>query len=317
MPQSPTHASPIVIYSSSSESSTEQSGGESRGDLRDPDLDCDDTALSTSSEAIGVLSALQTAVTEATDRADLPGPSNVEETSSVPTAFTTSSLPNDIAQIAAFPPVQPVNITFPQTKFGKSSRSFNAAWYNRYKWLEYSVQRDACFCYPCHIFGTTSFGVSRPESSFTVTGFRNWKKATGKNGTLCRHENSIAHKNAEVAWDQYKQNLKKGTSISEQHDSQRATTIMQNRHYLKTVIEALLYCAQQEVALRGHREGIDSHNRGNFLELLTLIGKHDPIVQQRLENGPKNAKYTSPDIQNTLLRLMASNIQAIRERMFP
>jgi len=67
------------------------------------------------------------------------------------------------------------------------------------------------------------------------------------------------------------------SSISERDDSQRATMIMQNWHYLKTVIVALLYCAQQEVALRGHREGIDSKNRGN--------------------NGPKNAKYTSPGIQ--------------------
>ena len=49
--------------------------------------------------------------------------------------------------------------------------------------------------------------LRRPETSFTVTGFRNWKKATGKNGVLSRHVNSISHKSSEVAWQQYKLNL--------------------------------------------------------------------------------------------------------------
>jgi len=174
---------------------------------------------------------------------DLPGPSNLN---------TTNSLPNDIAHTVESFPVQPVNMTFPQTKFGNSCRSFNATWYNSYKWLEYSVLHDTCFCYPCCIFGTISFGVSRPEVTFTTSGFRNWKKATGKDGTLNKHANSIAHKNAEVAWHQYRENMKQGTTIPEWYNSNRTTTIMQNRHYLKSILQALLYCAHQEIALHGH-----------------------------------------------------------------
>jgi len=55
---------------------------------------------------------------------DLPGPSNLN---------TTNFLPNDIAHTAESSPVQPVNMRFPQTKFGNSCRSFNATWYNSYK----------------------------------------------------------------------------------------------------------------------------------------------------------------------------------------
>jgi len=171
---------------------------------------------------------------------DLPGPSNLN---------TTNSLPNDIAHTAESSQVQPVNMTFPQTKFGNS---FNATWYNSYKWLEHSVLHDACFCYLCRIFGTKSFGVSRPEATFTASGFRNWKKATGKDGTLNKHANSTAHKNAEVAWHQYRENMKQGTTTPERYNSNRTTTIMQNRHYLKSILQALLYCVHQEIALRGH-----------------------------------------------------------------
>jgi len=33
-------------------------------------------------------------------------------------------------------------------------------------------------------------------AAFTITGFRNWKKATGKNGVL--HANSVSHKSFEA-----------------------------------------------------------------------------------------------------------------------
>ena len=226
------------------------------------------------------------------------------------TIVNVTSVPGDIAQSATSPPVRPTNIKFPATKFGCTTRTFNIAWYDRFGWLEYSVQRNACFCYPCRMFGSTSsFGQSRPESTFTVTGFCNWKKATGKNGVLSRHANSATHKQAEVAWHQYQKNLQHGTSISDRINSARSVTITQNRHYLKTIMQILLFCSKQEIALRGHREGIDSINRGNFLELLQLISQHDPIIQQRLEGGPKNATYTSPEVQNLLLYIMATTVQ--------
>ena len=50
-------------------------------------------------------------------------------------------------------------------------------------------------------------------------------------------------------------------------------------------------------------------NRGNFLEMLILVAKHDPIVQHRLSNGPRNAIYTSPEIQNTLLHVMGDIVR--------
>ena len=50
-------------------------------------------------------------------------------------------------------------------------------------------------------------------------------------------------------------------------------------------------------------------NRGNFLEILNLVAIHDPVIKERLRNGPKNAKYTSPDIQNTLINVMARTVQ--------
>ena len=230
--------------------------------------------------------------------------------SSQSTVSAPSKLPDDIALSPQFPPVQPVNLKFPITLFSGKPRSFNPAWYRSYSWLEYSVKQDACFCYPCRLF---SFGgccsSSRPELAFTSTGFKDWKHAMGKGGILTGHNDCRAHKEAATAWNQYIINLQKGTGISERLDSARAERIKQNRHYLKSVIEILLLCSQQEIALRGHRESELSANRGNFLEILKLVAAHDQIVYHRLNDGPKNAAYTSPEIQNTLLNVMGNIVR--------
>ena len=65
---------------------------------------------------------------------------------------------------------------------------------------------------------------------------------------------AFSHKQAELAWGQYKMNSKRGITIAEQMGSARSLTISQNCHYIKTIAEILLFCSRQEVALRGHRE---------------------------------------------------------------
>ena len=251
--------------------------------------------------------------------APLPSPTTAQGDSSsmVPTPSKlpdvvahVSVVPDDIAPSPQFQPVQPVNLKFPVTLFSKKPRSFNPAWYSSYPWLEYSVKQDACFCYPCRLFGFEgSFSSSRPEQAFTSNGFKDWKHATGKGGILSGHNDCCTHKQAVVAWNQYTLNSQKGTSVSERLGTARVEQIKQNRHYLKSVIEILLLCSHQEIALRGHRESEMSSNRGNFMEILKLVAAHDPIVHHRLNDGPKNAAYTSPDIQNTLLNVMGNVVR--------
>ena len=78
------------------------------------------------------------------------------------------------------------------------------------------------------------------------------------------------------------------------------------------MIQVLLLCALQEIGLRGLRECADASNWGNFLEILALVASHDPIVQQRLQQGPRNAVYTSAEIQNTPLHIMG---EMVREKI--
>lgn len=153
---------------------------------------------------------------------------------------------------------------------------------------------------------------------FTKTGYCDWKHAIGAKGHLEKHNSTYAHKQAMLAWNEYKANSQRGLTIENRLDSARNLQIQQNRHYLRTVAEVLLLCAQQDIGLRGHRESQSSSNKGNFLEILHLVAQHDATVKDRLLCGPRNAVYTSPDIQNLLVNVMAGMVRenicnAIRE----
>ena len=155
-----------------------------------------------------------------------------------------SGQPSDLASLGA-PPSRPV-VDFPPTVFSGKKRSFNPKWYEEFEWLEYSISRDAAFCYPCRVFTT---GSGKAEGTFTVTGFRDWKHASGNSGVLHNHDKCSVHRNAVIAWGQYRYGVAYGKSVADQLHTSRTLQIEKNRHYLKDVI---LLCALQEITLRGH-----------------------------------------------------------------
>ena len=73
----------------------------------------------------------------------------------------------------------------------------------------------------------------------------------------------------------------------------------------------------QGCPFRGHDESPDSLNRGNFLEMVKLLASYNTEVNEVvLENAPKNAKYTSPDVQKEILSILARKVQkSIREEI--
>lgn len=141
-------------------------------------------------------------------------------------------------------------------------------------------------------------------------GFTDWKHALGKKGIISSHDRCLTHVQATSAWSDYKKTVERQCSVASQLDTGRNALIEKNRHYIKSVAEALLFCSLQEIALRGHDESSSSINQGNFKALMSLIAKHDSIVRERLQHGPLNAQYTSPDIQNTLLRIMGDMVRS-------
>ena len=118
-------------------------------------------------------------------------------------------IPSDIAVGPGTPPVRPRNIRFPSSNFSGKLRSFSIAWYRDYTWLEYSVSRDAVFCFACRLFAPRY----RISEVFTLNGFSYWKNVSGKNGALSVHNNSAILRNFMLAMEEYKVNASHSASI--------------------------------------------------------------------------------------------------------
>ncbi|XP_022895317.1 uncharacterized protein LOC111409504 [Olea europaea var. sylvestris] len=90
-----------------------------------------------------------------------------------------------------------------------------------------------------------------------------------------------------------------------------------NHLHLMTTIMSVRWLALQSCLFRGNDESPSSLNRGNVLEMVDAFGKmNTKIGEVVLGNAPKNATYTSPDIQKEILSIMANRVrQRIRKEI--
>ncbi|XP_042009176.1 zinc finger MYM-type protein 1-like [Salvia splendens] len=125
-------------------------------------------------------------------------------------------------------PCQPRTFSFPQKEVGGSRHRFMVSWFDKWDWLEYSMDEDAAFCFVCYLF-----------------------------------KNEVGHAG----------------------DNVRDVINNEYNDRLKASISCLRYLLGQGMAFRGHREGEDSLNRGNFLD--------------------GNCQLTSPTIQKDIINCCA------------
>ena len=96
---------------------------------------------------------------------------------------------------------------------------------------------------------------------------------------------------------------------------------------MRTVAEILLLTAQQKIAQRETGRSFRVQNIirksltfgpscGNFLAILSVVARHDPVIAERIRYGPESAKYTQHTIQNALLDIMKDmTLEQIQEEV--
>lgn len=99
-----------------------------------------------------------------------------------------------------------------------------------------------------------------------------------------------------------------GESVATHLSNAHSKQVQDNRMYVERVADILRFTAVQGIAQRGHDESNTSDNKGNYLELLNLLGKYDEIVKKK--DGPANA------IQDEILGILSRlTLAAIQEEM--
>ncbi|PWZ31709.1 hypothetical protein Zm00014a_021970 [Zea mays] len=90
-------------------------------------------------------------------------------------------------------PFQPYAHEFPNRKIGDRDHHFNFVWFQNFPWIEYSVKKDAAFCFMCYLFKSKA-NKGKGTSAFTSDGWNNLNKGFE---ALLKHVGSMSHKTTE------------------------------------------------------------------------------------------------------------------------
>ncbi|XP_014283068.1 zinc finger MYM-type protein 1, partial [Halyomorpha halys] len=194
------------------------------------------------------------------------------------------------------------SFVFPKRVTSRSrNRSAHHSWFADFEWLHYDVEKDALLCFTC-IRACNLIGAQKPdwlkdaELAFIYTGFTNWKDATIR---LARHESSSFHQKSHHLIVQ----RESATPINAQLLNSVLKDQAAARTYLLRLISSLRYLCLSGNAVRGWH-----NDDGNLKELLRERAMDVPEMNLWLS---KRDNYTSPQIQNELIEIMAHEVQKV------
>ena len=170
--------------------------------------------------------------------------------------------------------------------------------------MVYGTAVDGAFCKFCALF----CDCRHKKGQFVNEPFRGWNKINEK---VKEHEKCSYHQASLKAAEDFIERVEfPETCVYNHLDKMHSENIARNRAILKCIIEAILFCAKQCIALRSDTESLEaSKNPGNFLSLTKLMTKHNETLQKHLEStAVMNATYASPHTQNELLEIMGGHI---------
>lgn len=122
------------------------------------------------------------------------------------------------------------------------------------------------------------------------------------------HQKSNSHKDAFSKVIGFKKSLSSSGNIIGLINKHHSTVVSDNRNYLKNILETLLYCAKQGIAIRGHEEDFESLNKGNFLELLTLRANDNQLIQRYYLEKEKSFNFVHHSYLNMSLTYMSDYV---------
>ncbi|CAB4059373.1 RAB35 [Lepeophtheirus salmonis] len=180
-----------------------------------------------------------------------------------------------VPKVERDPPLQPKLQTYSPQIDDKYSRDFQYDWFRKFPWLQNDKVQKSAKCFAC--------------SKLSISNLGKFEFKTGKNSSSLKiHSNNKKQKLSMEKWINFLTSKRKNTSVLGHVQSQHAEEVVKWRAYL----------------------------RKNFLELLSLRSHDNHILKDKLEAEVKKfgsagagfAKWTSPDIQNELIEIIASKV---------
>lgn len=144
---------------------------------------------------------------------------------------------------------------------------------------------------------------------FVTSPFKAWVKMTLK---ACAHAKKEYHLKSMATMTEFIARYEQPSqSVGTLLDSEAQRVMERNHKVIGSLFKVTILCGKQGMALRGHREDRiqwedqSSMNEGNFIELVRFRAK---ILADHLSHAPKNAQYTSKNVQNELIKVVGDEI---------
>ncbi|XP_077975389.1 zinc finger MYM-type protein 1-like [Styela clava] len=197
----------------------------------------------------------------------------------------------------------PKNVTILDT-VRQSRRKFLKKWLddNRFcSWLVYTQLSDGGgLCKICIVMQARLKHETLRDTAFVTRPCIDYKKFMEK---AVAHRDTNYHRESNIAAKNFVKSMETGQNVRANMETQYATQTKENRRIMTSIVKTVMFCASGNISLRGH-----SGDSGNFVNLLLFrIDAGDEDLKRHFARMAGNAKYTSPMIQNEILKV-ASNM---------
>ena len=135
-------------------------------------------------------------------------------------------------------------------KGGKKKLSYQLSWLQN--WHVYSKELQGGLCRVCILFDENKTGTLR--GNFVKNAFQNLAKSE----KIAEHEGTKYHQRSYEKAESFLRTFENPTEAVN-HGKRRESNYEHNVHILKMIIEAVILCAEQGLALQGHRDMENLH----------------------------------------------------------
>lgn len=152
------------------------------------------------------------------------------------------------------------------------------------------------------------FNDHKQPDTFASNGFNDWKNS-GR--AISFHEHSKHHQTNYLS---YRRRAKQLENIEDTFQSSTEIEMEYWRQILHRIVSVIQFLGSRAMPFQGSNQKIGSNQNGNYLGLIELLAKYDPLLKNHLEQygnkGKGRASYLSANICDEFIFLIAKTIES-------
>ena len=181
---------------------------------------------------------------------------------------------------------------------------------NRFPDFAFSESCEGILCKFCVLTGReeATYRTNVHLGNLVTKPLQRYDRLSGTTGDLNKHLQTEYHKRSKDICYAFIDNQANSSNVYKLMNSHHRQICEENRKRLRPIIETVVLCGQNNIALRGCEDSgpinldVLEKGEGNFKRLLKFrVHAGDLNLKDQIVNAPQNACYTSGDIQNQII----------------